>query len=254
MTDQHADEISLLDIAVFLAENWLALLVIPLFAAFATYMWAVLQEPTYTAAATLSLPAAGLAENGAVLTRIPNEFYRAAYAERDDVDINLRSNEVSIAAASSSPDDAAGLVTRAYNDLSKPLIDAMQAEIERASRVIDQVTPAMDQLRQELESDPDTAIALLNIQAAIEPHQTRVADATSLVEALHAPPAIVTSRVGQRHPAFYAILAGGSAGLTVLAALLALQGFRAAMKTENGQASVRRIQNGLLLRSSRPKT
>lgn len=247
MTDDQ-DEISLLDIAVFAAENWLLLIFLPLAVAVGTFAWASNTAPTYTATIELGLPDPG---DDARSPYVTPAFYEATIAERDGVEIEVTASGAAIATQASSQDAAIERAQSAYADIAAPVIAAAQGERDTAMAVIATASNAIELIQSEVDEDPAAALTLLEMQSALVPFQERLSEATAVIEALQTPPAAEAARAG-RSAVLYAALAALATGLVLLVLLALRQGMRAAAATSEGREKLRRIADALLLRRAKP--
>lgn len=177
------DEISVLDLLVTIAENWLLLVLVPLLAGVATFGFLWLQSPTWTASTVVGLPQAEIARylhrfddespTGAQIAGIRRGLSIAedSSPERTRLDLTL-----------ADPASVTNGLTFLLNDLSTAVTNGdlvwpntrLQAEIDSIADEIALRERVIERLAQMLEE----------MTAAVLPDETAYAQAASALDAM----------------------------------------------------------------------
>lgn len=200
MTDTNRDdEISLIDIAVFVAENWVWIVLVPIIIGVAAFFIASTMPQNYRAEASMTPP-----------PQAPTLFlptYQVA-SGMDGVVVNDR--RITISAIGSDQGAARGLVQNAYDSI----IDAARASIEREREAVIERQEAVDRYWDDAGLSPELILSLSSISGQLTERTDRLAIAEQWL--LQARPSTIV-RPTALQPQYVAILA-----LIISSALAAL--------------------------------
>lgn len=240
MTDA-TDEISLLDIAVFLAENWLALLILPLIVAGGAYAWASMTPTTYIASATLQIPAG---PDGEPLDIDWRGLYNLVAEPRAGVESEFADSGISIVARADTAGAAENAAQQAYDEIVAPLVEQTQEMTTQDEAIIGRANQLLERTEQG-DDDITAASAIIALEMSGRA-QDRLSIYAQALQTLQQPADIHVSRSGAR-PALMAVGSWVAAGLVLLIILALRNGLRNAAKTVEGREKVQRIRTAFFL-------
>lgn len=246
MSESRADDVvSLLDIAVFLAENWITLLFGPLLIAVATYLWFSAKPTVYTAAAVVDVATLDLGKDSA--EAYLSSFYRGAAKPRLGVEVRKIGPNAEITATSGSQEDATNLVRKTYAELTAALHEVISQRLDSVNTIIAQIEPLEIVLRSHPDENVASLVALARMQEQMYPYRLEAINLERALNALADGPEIDLSE-NRRSAIAPAALSAFSTGLVLLAALGAKAMLLAASSTEDGARKIARIKSALFLR------
>ncbi|GEM_PF-5457708 len=222
----HSDEITILDVAVFLAERWLILVLVPTFAAIGVFLLAPEPPATYVATATMILPSNSTAENADSLPRWSRGFSLALSQAQEDVSTTAMGDRVVLRAERSSEDDAEAAVLSSYSALSEPVIETLSDELARLENLLLAMSAGISLPIEDTDSIA-TIAAKAQVQSALFPLDEQAWLIRGMIADLQIAPAVTTSRLSVFGSEFYAAVAAICAFFLTLAVAL----LRTAMKT-----------------------
>jgi hypothetical protein len=176
-----ADGISLLDMLVFFAENWLLLILMPALVAVGTYMWVGTLPPTYKATISITVPEMDVEGAPPIDTR---SFYRAVLAPREGIKAAISSNGATITAEHWDAERASEMAIAVHSDAVAALTLAFEQHVDVAEAIIAKLDPVLNQIRGDIGDDPTQVLALVQILDALGPLQSRVLKSALGIETL----------------------------------------------------------------------
>ncbi|WP_196258700.1 hypothetical protein [Pelagibacterium limicola] len=247
MTDYADDEISLLDVAVFLAEHWLLLVIGPVVAALIAYAMAATTEQTYTSSIDIEMPYA-LAREGQIAD--PQAIYREAFVPRDAVSMTDIKDGVRITATGATAGEVSGRVLEARRQFVAPAIEALSETRVSAQRAIDILAPLVEPVSSSIDGEPEAALVYVQLRDALVSARRHLLDVDRAIAALatEQPPSV---RREGRTSALDAALAGIGAFIILLAAVAIRRGIAVAARDERNSERFDRIRAALLFRRGR---
>lgn len=134
------DDVELFGVLIFIAENWIRILLLPLFAALLAYGAVEFWPPRYAATITLAPPEVSAA---APRHAIAEAYGRVSSSDGAQVSHN---GSISVTASAPSLDEAMAKAAAVYNHITEPILLAAQAEIDRISGVQEFLQTRLDGL------------------------------------------------------------------------------------------------------------
>jgi type IV secretory pathway TrbD component len=236
MTHQ-TEEFSVLDVGVFLAENWIALVFGPMIIGIAAYVWAASAPQVFTATVSLEVPIN--LDNGEPMVD-PGPLYRVAFAEREDLQTEVVRRGVTFVGRGNSAAGASDLVRTAYAEAATVLIEQLNARIDDARSTMASLAPIIQLIEANLAMDPLSGRELIELSTTISMYEQRIEDASGAIAVLEAEPRSATKRLGMQ-ALYLAVIAWLGAGFALLILLLIRQVFKIAASTDEGRQKLNRV-------------
>lgn len=251
MTDQNEDEITLLDLLVFLAEHWIAILLMPLILAVAAYFASGLIERDYTATAVIDMPATDNRESTSPLSVMADHITQRANRSESDERLTAaaQGNEITLSATASTEDGAKAIIRNAITGISEVATQSIEESEQRISRVGEYV----ERLENVLSSDESEGIttqalataATLRAQHDLDMQEVGIAkDWVASAQA-----AEINVNVNGQHQSFYAALALLAAGFVALSACVLRARWLGAKQNPSTREKINRIRSAFGLSS-----
>lgn len=242
---EESVSLSLVDIVVFIAENWLLIFVAPLAVAIIFYAWQSMTPGVYVAGLDAVIPQE--IELSPDEDRPLTGIYPPPFVEMEGVQTSLTRTGFSIRAEGSSPGQAQNRAEAAYRATVAPIVVALERERLKADSIVAVVDDMVESLESDLAGNIENAVALLELETVLAPVEARLHGTQAVITALEAVPAVTVARSGME-PAQVGVLAGVGAALLTVLALAVRQGWRSIAATEEGRLKLGRIRNAFVLR------
>lgn len=252
MTHEHGPEISLIDTALFLAENWIAIFIAPLVVAMAVYFAVGHINRPIEATATVTLPSVAGREPSSPIPMLVSRLAISADRIREGgVGVTIERGAIDISAVASTEERSRSLVANELKSLQEITSQIIESHVERVEKAESYLLPLEGAI---LGSDVggislDAAVATATLRQRIDSITNDLPTLQSVADALSMAPIAVEPR--GRSPSDYAIFAlFGFGCVSLLLCLLRTMWHRAAKDPVN-QDKIRRIRAALLLRRPR---
>lgn len=239
-----ASNVSLLDALVFLAENWIVLLVVPLLVGAGVFWWTMRVPPTFVATTSIYLPALDRESEDWAL-EIPG-FQQALFHPRPGVSVEIAEDDAIITALGSSMTDATERATEAQASAIGAVVRQYEQRLVPLDAAIARIAPIVARI-DETPDDLSTAISRAQLLGALNDAQIRQMEIHETIERLTAQPIVSIARV-ENSPYAKATAAWVTAFFSMLLVLACLSSIRRIAATEPGRSKIARIRNAFLLR------
>lgn len=236
MTEMTQEEISLLDMLVFLAENWLILIFGPLIVGAAVY-FATNQSPaTYLASLEIELPSAQ--------DRARPSLVNEVQSSREGVTASMQDDTVFISVSGATPRQAEAGAIEAYNDIAAVITSALADRLSRLEQTRALLIRPVDELS--ASDDPQAILATADLLVAIAPIDEEIFHIENDMRSLDSPARVSVRRTGQS-PALQAIIAAMGSGLILLILLATRKAMLSATATDEGREKIQRIKRAFFI-------
>lgn len=147
MTEQHSDELDLLDIAVFVAQHWVFIFLVPAVLAVAAFFVAGQTQRTYTATTTIALPASsGLEATDPIPMIVSNVGYAANRLSDDRVSVTVQGGNITVSSSGDDPQVATDRLRNAIHEIARAgqvEIDEQQIYVSRSQSNLERLDAAI---------------------------------------------------------------------------------------------------------------
>lgn len=242
MTDQRDDEISVLDMAVFLAEHWIFIFLIPAALAVVAFFLAGQLDRGHTASATINLPGAAVRKEAHVIpTMVAEMIYFAEQVESEAINVITSPNSITISATAQTSASASAMVRSAIGEISAVATQSIDDHAERVAAIAAYVERLTDIIERtgngEVSADAVATAAELRNQASLDARDIEIARGvlTKIEETS------VSQSPAGRSPMFYALLVLLFAGMFATAICSVVAMVRSARNNEGSRAKFDRI-------------
>lgn len=251
--NEDEKSISLIDIVVFVAENWLLIFMAPLVAAIIFYAWQNSSPRVYVAELDAVVPQEirNAHPAGTEGYRPLTGVYPPPFVGMEGVRTSLTSRGFLVRAEANSSSEARSRAERAYQATIAPMIEALEAERQNAGAILATTDSVLAGIESDLAAgDIENVMALVELEVALAPIEARIHSAETMIAALeNVPIADITQR--GMSPALVSALGGLAAASVVVIALAIRQRWRSVAATDDGQLKLRRIKDAFALRHLR---
>lgn len=251
MTEKKELQFSLLDLAVFLAENWIAVFLLPLALAAVTF-FAIDQRPRdYQASASILLPSVdNLEPTSPTYAAVSRLIFFAERMDTEELLVTIGRGRLDIEATERSSLQAEASIRGALNRLLDVVDQTLTAHLER----IEVIEGHLKRLDAALD-DPDAIEVSAEALATSSTIRSQIDADTRDLETLQAfamtlQYAQISSGPLGRSPLEYAILMLFASSLASLAICSLWAGWSSAKKDPAAREKIARIRNAFLLRKA----
>lgn len=243
------DQISILDIGVVLAENWMTILLAPLILSVLVYAGASAMQPTVAATIELAIP---IDSESGDFSVDPGLLYGAAFAYREGVSTTMSCSEsqelgrvlpcdsIIFTAKASSEEEAIELAQEAYKAAAAALVADFQSQFSDAQAAIAIVAPFVRIVEDSLEDEPHNGRVLLDLTASLVMYQGRAELASDMINSLQEEPFARIDRIGMP-PLQVAVTVWIASTCLVLVVLALWLAFRGVSAMEEGRTNRSRL-------------